>query len=82
MGSCGQGAGLGFLQFFCLIAVSLCVLPPLDRHEGVLGSVLSANVAVIKVYFCGAGFFHVGKDVEPCGYYLEQAGLNGLLLIV
>lgn len=39
---------LGWNSFcFCLIAVSFGVFPPLDRHEDVLGSVLSANVSVI-----------------------------------
>lgn len=39
---------LGWDSFsFCLIAGSFGVFPPLDRHEGVLGSVLSANVSVI-----------------------------------
>lgn len=37
----------GIPSGFCLIAISLCVFPPLDRHEGVLGSVFSANVSVI-----------------------------------
>lgn len=43
---------------------------------------MSANVMVlIKCNFCEADFLLVGKDVQPCGCYLEQAGLNGLLLI-
>ena len=43
---------------------------------------MSANVMVlIKCNFCEADFLHVGKGVELCGYDLEQAGLNGLLLI-
>lgn len=67
---------------FGSVAVSLCVFLPLVRCEGILRSVMSANVMVlIKCNFCEADFPHVGKDVEPCGYYLEQAGLNGLLLI-
>jgi len=36
---------------------------------------------MIKCNFCEAEFLCVGKNVEPCGYCLEQAGLNGLLLI-
>lgn len=72
----------GIPSVFRSIAVSLCVFPPLDRREGVLRSVLSAHVAVIiKCFSVGLAYFVLGKDVEPCGYYLEQAGLNGLLLI-
>lgn len=72
----------GLRSVFGSVVISFCVFPPLARCEGILGSVMSANVMVlIKCNFYEADFLHVGKDVEPCGYYLEQAGLNGLLLI-
>lgn len=67
---------------FGFVEISLCVFPPLVRCESVLGNTMSANVMVlIKCNFCEADFLLVGKDVEPCGCYLEQTGLNGLLLI-
>lgn len=65
----------GIPSGFGSVAAALRAFPPLVRCEGVLRSIMRANVMVlIKCNSWEADFLRIGQDVEPCGYYLNRLG--------